>query len=120
MPTTTKIGRATPKKAKPADDTPKSVRLTLGEHGSYILEPDWTARLEARCRREIGCTPAEIFESLAGVGERAGVVTAVQLFVFAAWQNGADVSYEALLDTVKASTPFTIDTDPGADDSPEA
>ncbi len=90
-PTTTPktLGRATPKKAK--DDTPKSVRLTLGDHGTFTLEPDWTAFVAARCRRELGCTPEEIFEELSGMGKgRASVDTAVRLFVFAAWQCGAD------------------------------
>ncbi len=118
-PTTLKsVGRATPKKAK---DTPKSVRLTLGEHGTHVLSPDWTARVAARCRRDLGCTPEEIFEELSGVGGgRASVDTAVRLFCLAAWQNGAEADYEQLLDVVLVSTPFTIDTDPGQDDSPEA
>lgn len=121
-PTTTPktLGRATPKKAKPADDSPKSVRLTLGDHGTFTLEPDWTARVAARCRRELGYTPEEIFEELSGVaGGRASVDTAVRLFVFAAWQCGVDLSYDALLDVVKVSTPFTLEVDPGEDDSPE-
>ena len=119
-PTTPKtLGRATPRKAKPQEQ-PKSVKLTLGEFGSFTLEPDWTARVAAKCRREFGCTPEQIFEELAGIGGgRASVDTAVRLFVFAAWQNGTDLSYEQLLDDVKVSTPFTIDTDPGQDDSPE-
>lgn len=123
MPTTTPktLGRATPKKKPAAAEAPKSVRLTLGDLGSYTLEPDWTARLAARCRRELGCTPEVIFEELAGVsGERASVDTAVRLFVFAAWQSGVDLSYDEMLDTVTARTPFTVALDPGEDDSPEA
>lgn len=121
-PTTTPkaLGRATPKKAK-VEQAPESIRVTLGDHGTFTLEPDWTARVAARCRRELGCTPEEIFEEMSGAaGGRASVDTAVRLFVFAAWQCGADVSYDALLDVVKVSTPFTIDMDPGEVDSPEA
>lgn len=125
MPPTT-VGRksppgraAAPKKTK-SDATPAAMRLTLGEFGSFTLEPDWTARLAARCRRELGCTPEQIFQEISGVaGGSASVDTVVRLFVFAAWQCGADLSYDDLLDEVRVSTPFTIEVDPAEGDSPE-
>lgn len=122
-------GRATlkkvdaPKKAD-APENVKAVRLTLGDHGTFTLTPDWTARVAAKVRREMGCTPESIIEELAGVSkdkaDRASIDTAVRLFVFAAWQCGTDLSYDDLLDGTLMSTSFTIDTDPAEDDSPEA
>lgn len=116
-------GRATPPKAKPErPDAPPTAMVGLDGEGPYpITAGAWTARVVARCRREIGCVPAEIFEEIQGIrGGRADIDTAVRLFCLAAWMNGGEADYESLLDTTTASTQFILREDPAGDDSPEA
>jgi hypothetical protein len=130
MPTTTPkaLGRAAPKKkAQPPPVGLESLRITLGEHGSYILRDDWTARVSERCRRELGMPPETVLQELLGPvmgltaskADRLSLDTIVRGFVFAAWQNGAaDVSYDDLLDRVTMKTDVKLEPNP-EDDSPE-
>lgn len=135
MPPTTPpktLGRATPKKAKEQPKSLDSLRITLGEFGSYIVRDDWTARVSERCRRELGMTPEAVLGDLfaevrarieGGTVPKADQVSLdsyVRAFCFGAWQNGAhDVSYDDLLDKVRMSTDIKLEPNP-EDDSPEA
>lgn len=100
----------------------KVVRVSLDGVGAYDFHLDWTARVAERCRRELGCTPEALMRELTGAaeGREPSLDTVAKLFAFVAWAEGdSTVTYDNLLDTIKASSKFSSE-EVGDDGSPEA
>jgi hypothetical protein len=72
---------------------PASVRISLPGVGSWVLHNDWTARVAARCRLEMGMTPEQLLGEIS-TPDKVSADTVVRLVCFARWQAGEDVTYD--------------------------